>query len=267
MRISGYYEYDDDSLRPGRHRDGGLHQNLFDHEGNLRASARFVPSDDLSHETRDQVFIPSEERGLSQSESVSVLDVFLLLALRVGVNVAISAGTAWWQERGQAHVGKLWSKALRSLRSRGSQRVPGGHEAGSDLAHHLALRRLPMSASEAKARLIAALAARAYADQQMRLGMDSEVAGDLTMEQLEHSLRELPDAELKLLLAKMVQDPTLMTEDALVAVAGAIELTVEATTADPEAEPRRGPDASSPEFQARAAVAPQPLSATDSFGR
>lgn len=43
--IRGRYEWDDDSLEPGQRKDGGLHQNLFDEDGNLRAHARFVPDD------------------------------------------------------------------------------------------------------------------------------------------------------------------------------------------------------------------------------
>ncbi|MGO1539840.1 MAG: hypothetical protein ACTHW3_10775 [Leucobacter sp.] len=48
-RIPGYYEWDDDDLTPGQKKEGGLHQNLFDDEGKLKGSARFIPSDeDLS---------------------------------------------------------------------------------------------------------------------------------------------------------------------------------------------------------------------------
>ena len=43
--IKGRYEYDDDDLTPGKKKEGGLHQNLFDSEGNLKGSARFIPDE------------------------------------------------------------------------------------------------------------------------------------------------------------------------------------------------------------------------------
>ena len=45
-RIKGHYEWDDDDLTPGQKKEGGLHQNLFDSEGNLKGSARFIPDDE-----------------------------------------------------------------------------------------------------------------------------------------------------------------------------------------------------------------------------
>jgi|GEM_PF-4042884 len=45
-RIHGHYEWDDEDLRPGNSKDGGLHQNLFDDEGRLKSSARFIPDDE-----------------------------------------------------------------------------------------------------------------------------------------------------------------------------------------------------------------------------
>lgn len=49
-RIRGTYEYDDDDLTPGKKKEGGLHQNLFDEQGNLKGSARFIPDEDQPEE-------------------------------------------------------------------------------------------------------------------------------------------------------------------------------------------------------------------------
>jgi hypothetical protein len=43
--IKGRYEYDDDDLTPGKKKEGGLHQNLYDSRGNLKGNARFLPDD------------------------------------------------------------------------------------------------------------------------------------------------------------------------------------------------------------------------------
>ena len=56
-RIHGTYEYDDDDLTPGNKKEGGLHQNLFDSEGNLKGSARFIPDDEAAEDESESVFI------------------------------------------------------------------------------------------------------------------------------------------------------------------------------------------------------------------
>lgn len=45
-RIKGYYVWEDDSLTPADRKNGGLHQNLFDQNGNLKGHARFVPAEE-----------------------------------------------------------------------------------------------------------------------------------------------------------------------------------------------------------------------------
>lgn len=48
--MKGHYEWDDDHLTPGPKKEGGLHQNLFDSEGKLKGSARFIPDNDRDPE-------------------------------------------------------------------------------------------------------------------------------------------------------------------------------------------------------------------------
>lgn len=70
-RIKGHYEWDDDSLTPGQKREGGLHQNLFDSEGRLKGSARFIPDDEGEPEplvVTQTVYVPVEQRRRSRQE-------------------------------------------------------------------------------------------------------------------------------------------------------------------------------------------------------
>ena len=59
-RIVGHLEWDDDSLRPGQKKEGGLHSTLFDGEGHLKGHARFMPGvdddegDDESYDDDDE---------------------------------------------------------------------------------------------------------------------------------------------------------------------------------------------------------------------
>ena len=74
-RIPGYYEWDDDDLTPGRKKEGGLHQNLFDADGSLKGSARFVPADEVDPDpiyvteyVTEHVYVPAEERRLTPEQ-------------------------------------------------------------------------------------------------------------------------------------------------------------------------------------------------------
>lgn len=70
-RIKGHYVWDDDNLSPGQKREGGLHQNLFDHEGHLRGSARFVPDEDEDSEpfvVTETVYVPVGRRRRTKEE-------------------------------------------------------------------------------------------------------------------------------------------------------------------------------------------------------
>lgn len=63
VSIRGSYEYDDDDLTPRKKKEGGLHQNLFDGDGNLKGSARFIPDDpdaDQAGSEPSMVFIYNE---------------------------------------------------------------------------------------------------------------------------------------------------------------------------------------------------------------
>ena len=80
-----------------------------------------------------------------------------------------------------------------------------------------------MSRAEAQARYLAALAARAYSDEQMRLVtganiVDGEGDGGSVAE-LERSLAELPPAQVRSLLEKMAADPTMFSEHTLAELA------------------------------------------------
>lgn len=78
-----------------------------------------------------------------------------------------------------------------------------------------------MSRAEAQARYLAALAARAYSDEQMRLVASANIVdgeGDGITE-LERSLAELPPAQVRSLLEAMATNPTMLSEDTLAELA------------------------------------------------
>lgn len=72
-RQAGYYEWDDD-LTPGKKKEGGWHQNLYDTEGQLKGSARFVPVDDDQEDpivVTETMYVPADERLSKTQEMVT----------------------------------------------------------------------------------------------------------------------------------------------------------------------------------------------------
>lgn len=43
--MPGWFKWDDDNLTPGKSKDGGLNNNLYDADGKLKGAARFIPAD------------------------------------------------------------------------------------------------------------------------------------------------------------------------------------------------------------------------------
>src|SRR6478672_6246261 len=89
-RIKGHYEWDDDQLAPGQKKEGGLHQNLFDSEGKLKGSARFIPDDGSDPKpliVTETVYIPLDERrGSSDNEALQEAIAGLVVHL-VGIGI------------------------------------------------------------------------------------------------------------------------------------------------------------------------------------
>lgn len=124
-RIRGHYEWDDDGLNPGYRRGGGLHQNLFDSNGKLQGSARFVPDDDSvpGHlVVTETVYVPVEERRLSREEEElrrAITDLLVLL-IDVGISKGRPLAQQWWRDQALPIIGARRAD-LRERRSRANQ--------------------------------------------------------------------------------------------------------------------------------------------------
>lgn len=164
VEIRGTYVYDDALLTPGRSKDGGLHQNLFDADGNLTASARFIPdapepSTDLA--SLDEVGIASLSRS-DVTESDALGELVVLVALSFGVRYALPwAGRAW----------KTARKAITERRERRvdeSRVVEGVIEDVDPPGAELAQPQEEMSRQEAEHRLRLAIAAREFSQSEVQ---------------------------------------------------------------------------------------------------
>lgn len=99
-RQVGYYEWDDD-LIPGKKKEGGRHQNLYDTEGRLKGSARFVPVDDQEDPivVTETMYVPADERLSKTQEMVTdIIASVIVKLIEDGAKAATPRVKRWWNE-------------------------------------------------------------------------------------------------------------------------------------------------------------------------
>ena len=106
-RIKGHYEWDDDDLSPGQKKEGGLHQNLFDGEGKLKGSARFIPGDGRRHRAlfvTETVYVPVEQRRRTRGEEELEQAIAALVSHLIdrGIAKAKPLAEEWWRGTGSS---------------------------------------------------------------------------------------------------------------------------------------------------------------------
>jgi hypothetical protein len=227
-RIKGYYEWDDDGLTPGQKKEGGLHQNLFDQEGNLKGSARFVPDDTAGSEplvVTETVYVPVEQRRKTREQEEleqAIADLITHLIDR-GIAKARPVVDRWWRETARPAIGTQWERMRnrsRPLSERDEESaIVTVAEPVRESPPAVAEYRPIMSKAEAEARYLAALAARVYSDEQMRLVRSATIIDGGGIAELERSLAQLPSEEVRALLEAMATDPSMLGEDTLAELA------------------------------------------------
>lgn len=233
-RIPGYYEWDDDDLTPGQKKEGGLHQNLFDDDGILKGSARFIPSDeDFSDPlvVTEKVYVPVEERRKSKEQQEledAIAELTTALILK-GITKAKPHVQHWWRESFQPFVKRQWSSLSRNEPSvESSVAVPVeeiGQESVQESSSAFALQdveRPRMSSAEAQARMLAAIAAQAFSDEQMRLVNSSEIVDEDDVDSVREAISQMSPEIVAELVKRMVTNPSMFEEKALAELASVL---------------------------------------------
>jgi hypothetical protein len=179
---------------PGKSKKGGLDQNIYDDQGNLAGHARFIP-DDGSDDDYDCKYEDDCRRGSDAEsekvrltpEEIAQLAELLAIAILAGVKAAPHV-RQWWDDQALPAVKAQWSRLTRSRKAESRQTVVPEVRAiatampVADSPHvtsALAVYQASMSSTEARERFVAALVARAFSDEQMRILRETPVrAGD-----------------------------------------------------------------------------------------
>ena len=236
-RQAGYYEWDDD-LTPGKKKEGGWHQNLYDTEGRLKGNARFVPVDEGQEDpiiVTETVYVPAEERLSKTQEMVTeIISSVIVKLIEDGVQVAKPHVQRWWNETAVPFA-KAKAKDWKHRRSsRYAEKAPQGveeividdvissSEESSSISILQADERPTMSSAEAQARLLAAVAARAYSDEQLRMVSDSQIIDTEDSETIRSTLSQIPREHLIAVIEHMTRHPHLLEEPNLANLASII---------------------------------------------
>lgn len=236
-RQAGYYEWDDD-LTPGKKKEGGWHQNLYDTEGHLKGNARFVPVDEDQEDpiiVTETVYVPAEERLSKTQEMVTeIISSVIVKLIEDGVQVAKPHVQRWWNETAVPFA-KAKAKDWKHRRSsRHAEKAPQGVEEiviydvtsssgeSSSISILRADERPTMSSAEAQARLLAAVAARAYSDEQLRMVSDSQIIDTEDSETIRSTLSQIPREHLIAVIQHMTRHPHLLEESNLANLASII---------------------------------------------
>ncbi|CNG66975.1 Uncharacterised protein [Mycobacterium tuberculosis] len=189
VSIKGRFEYSD-GLTPGQSKDGGLHQNLYDEQGNLVGHGAFIPDDEdgddwltsspplfCDHDHECASCAKREEEELAEAQAL--LAALVILGTLKAVEKAAPHLRRWWRSQALPFLKSTRKKLARSRRAEGEaaaaevddliECVPSmlvdapsesSAESSREVITALGEYRAGMSSAEARERFVAALAAR-----------------------------------------------------------------------------------------------------------
>ncbi|MFF5390899.1 hypothetical protein ACFY5H_21530 [Streptomyces sp. NPDC013012] len=228
--ISGRFEYPD-GLTPGQSKDGGLHHNLYDDQGNLVGHGKFIPdgeSEEGSAAEPPPLFFGASE---CDCESDSRLRERLEPEEVVEALVILIKFAAWTAPR----LKRLWKDQVlpfaKLTRSRFSRTRKDDSSDASDksvtlngskppgpsreVIAKLEEDRASMDSEEASARFVAALMARLFSDEQMEILRNARIedeGGSLELSEVEQlTLQQVIDNVRSMLEV----NPSLLTRESL----------------------------------------------------
>lgn len=216
----GIFEWDDDELTPGRKKEGGWSQNLFDSDGHLKANARFVPleeePDDDLYET-SLVYVPTEQRRLNEEEEklAQFLGAILAEVIREGIEAALPHVKNWWSETAKpTAVSTIKKVAANRKKAKEKPEKKAIHVNKEQCSEDLEAtpKKPTMSKAEAQARTLAALAAQMFSQEQFDLIRDARIVDERGEIESSDIFAEVPQKTLNELVKQLAHRPELLSD-------------------------------------------------------
>jgi hypothetical protein len=212
--IKGRFEYDDEDLSPGKKKEGGLHQNLYDSQGELKGSARFIPDDGAEAEPEVVIHHVYHEaapaaKTREQEEFEQAMRKLAYRLLRVAATRLKPHTQRFWHEQAmpamRSKVDKV--KNRKAHRNAVTALAPPKGSPPEVVAAFEGFK-ADMSSAEARARYVLALAARAFSDEQMRIVARANIVDDENFGVLRQAMSELSPEQVATIIKALVANPS-----------------------------------------------------------
>jgi len=226
--IKGRFEYSD-GLTPGRSKDGGLHQNLYDDQGRLVDHGTFYPdgeSEENSPTDPPPVFIYVTDENSSDSRSDERNDIVETISDLVELFIFVAEA--------YPHVKRWWSKALPVIKSRWNRlsgtRMTGSQPATAEVSTMFEaavvgssqgvvalpeVYRVSMSSAESRARLLLALVAKAFSEEQIRIVSAARIKDDDGLVELKRRVDEFTPQQIANVVKALRANPSFLDDETL----------------------------------------------------
>ncbi|MFF4305515.1 hypothetical protein [Streptomyces sp. NPDC001601] len=232
VSIPGRLEYPED-LTPGKTEKGGLHPNLYDSQGRLTSHADFFP--DTENETAGREYRPTlRKKGRGEfTEAIrdeirdAILD-FLGRAIDHAVVAAESRIERWWDDQALPAIKSRWNKMPRRNRLAKSREIDSQLSTAeastvieatvADSSHGaisvLDGNKVNMSSAEARMRLLLALIARAFSEEQVRIVSNALIEDD-DFAELKRTVGELAPRQVASIIQTLEVNPLFLNNETL----------------------------------------------------
>jgi hypothetical protein len=198
------------------------HATLFPFDGGEREAD---PSPALSH-------VSDEQASGARAEEPSVLEVLLRVVVVVGALEAgrrlASHARRWWDDLAlPAAVTSTWHKLVGTRGTDGSAATDeSATDPSQELVVALAEPHISMSSAEARERLVAALLARLFSDEQLRILRSARIEDEDGSPELARAMEGLTPEHIGDQLQRVLEaDPSLLHEEAVAQIDGPREQT------------------------------------------
>jgi hypothetical protein len=235
--VRGRFEYSD-GLTPGKSDDGSLHHNLYDSEGRLVGHAKFVPDDEDESSSTGSYDNDYQDYGTAyRKEDEEPIDPERLLAaiitmLEVSVTVARAANRAaphvkkWWDDQAAPSIRTQWSRLAKFRRSDDScsaveepvETETAAEGPSRDAVAVIEEQRVRMSSAEARARLLLALAAKAFSDEQMKMIYHAQVEDDEGLAELHRAIDQITPEQASTIVGRLEGNSSFLDVETSVAL-------------------------------------------------
>ncbi|MGI8333686.1 hypothetical protein ACRYCC_27365 [Actinomadura scrupuli] len=228
--VSGRFEYPD-KLTPGQSKDGGLHHNLYDSQGRLVSHGRFIPDDENEEDSptespslfsdTNECECESDSRARERLEPEEIIEILVIL-IKASERAAPHL-KRWWNDQALPFVKSTRNRLARTRQDNSPdtpsesatliESVPS--EPSQEAIAELEEDRVSMSSEEASARFAAALMARLFSDEQLRILRNARIENEndsLELSTFEKLTPQQIGDNIRLILET---NPSLLTEESL----------------------------------------------------